>query len=176
MGELAALTAALAWAVAVSLIRLVPVSMPASRMNSIRLLAPAIATPVLMFATGMQGEFMELRWQNFAALAVSVVTSVGAGDILLFRAMRTIGLVRSYTIGGTFPLFGLFYAALLLGERVGGLAIAGTLLIVGGGALVSARSATDEPVPTRSRWAYRRGLVLSLIVAMMWGIDLVLLK
>ncbi len=105
-----------------------------------------------------------------------MAAGVGAGDILLFRAMRTVGLIRSYSIGGTFPLFGLFYAAILLGESVGGLAIAGTIFIVIGGALVSARSATDEPIAATSRWAYRRGLGLALIVAMLWGIDLVLLK
>ena len=176
MGELAALTAALTWAVAVGLIRMAPVSMPPSRMIAIRLIAPAVATPILMFASGLQGEFLELRWQNFAGLGASVAAGVGAGDILLFRAMRTVGLIRSYSIGGTFPLFGLFYAAILLGESVGGLAIAGTIFIVIGGALVSARSATDEPIAATSRWAYRRGLGLALIVAMLWGIDLVLLK
>ncbi len=61
MGELAALTAALTWAVAVGLIRMAPVSMPPSRMIAIRLIAPAVATPILMFASGLQGEFLELR-------------------------------------------------------------------------------------------------------------------
>ena len=145
-------------------------------MNSVRLLTPALVTPVLMFAFGMQGEFLEMRWQNFAALAASVATGVGAGDVLLFRAMRTVGLVRSYTIGGTFPLFALFFAALLLGEEIGGFAIAGTLLIVAGGALVSTRSTAEEQVPHASRWQYRRGLALSLVVAMLWGIDIILLK
>ncbi len=176
MGELAALGAALTWALAVSLIRLAPPSTPLFQMNCIRLLTPALATPLLMFAAGVQGEFMEMRWQNFAALAASVATGVGAGDVLMFRAMRTVGLIRSYTISGTSPLFGLFFAALLLGEEVGGFAIAGTLLIVAGGALVSTRSTTDEQIPHASRWRYRRGLALSLVVAMLWGIDLILLK
>ena len=176
MGELVALGAAFSWAFAVTLVRIAPPSIPVSQMNAIRLLVPAVTTPMLMFAFGMQGELMELRWQNFAALAVSVITGVGAGDMLLFRAIRTVGLVRSYTIGGTFPLFALLFAALLLGEEIGGFAIAGTLLIVTGGALVSTRSTAEEQVPHASRWQYRRGLALSLVVAMMWGIDIILLK
>ena len=176
MGELAGLGAAFTWALAVTLIRMAPPSTPLFQMNSIRLLTPAVVMPVLMFAFGMQAEFLEMRWQNLAALAASVVTGVGAGDVLLFRAMRTVGLVRSYTIGGAFPLFALLFAALLLGEAIGGFAIVGTLLIVTGGALVSTRSAAEEKVPNTSRWQYRRGLALSLVVAMMWGIDIILLK
>ena len=176
MGELAGLGTAFTWALAVTLIRMAPPSTPLLQMNSVRLLAPALLTPVLMFAAGTQGEFMEMHWQNFAALTASVAIGLGVGDVLLFRAMRTVGLVRSYTIGGTFPLFGLFFAVLLLGEQIGGFAIAGTLLIVTGGALVSTRSTAEEQVPHASRWQYRRGLALALVVAMMWGIDLILLK
>ena len=87
MGELAGLGAAFTWALAVTLIRMAPPSTPLFQMNSIRLLTPAVVMPVLMFAFGMQAEFLEMRWQNLAALAASVVTGVGAGDVLLFRAM-----------------------------------------------------------------------------------------
>lgn len=176
MGELVALAAALSWALAVTLVRIAPPSIPVSQMAAIRLLTAAVTTPMLMLAVGMQGELMELRWQNLAALAVSVITGIGAGDMLLFRAIRTVGLVRSYTIAGTFPLFTLLFAALLLGEEIGGFAIVGTLLIVSGGALVSTRSTAEETVPHASRWQYRRGLALSVVVAMMWGIDVILLK
>ncbi len=175
-GELAALGAALAWAVGFLLVRIAPASIPPTYLSAIRLLTPAVAFPALMFASGRQDQFLEMEWRNFAGLAASVITGVGVGDVLMFRAMRLVGVVRSYTIGGTFPLFGLVFAVAFLGERVGAAAVAGIILIVAGGAFVTARSSADLKVPAISNWAYRRGLALSLLVAMMWGADLVFLK
>lgn len=176
MGELAALGAALAWAVGFLLVRVAPTSIPPTHLSAIRLLTPAVAFPTLLFISGRRDQFLEMQWQNFAGLAASVVTGVGAGDVFLFRAMRLVGVVRSYTIGGSFPLFGLIFAAAFLGEHVGASAIAGTILIVAGGGFVTARSSADLKFPVISKWAFRRGLALSLLVAMLWGVDLVFLK
>ena len=155
---------------------MVPLSVPVSHANAIRLLLPAVATPLLMFAGGVQGQFAELGWRNFLALGASVVTGLGGGDFLLFRTMRIVGMVRAYTIAGTFPLFGLVFAASILGERPSSLAIVGTILVVLGATFVTARSGLEQSLTTGSKWVYRRGIMLAWVVAIMWGIDLVLLR
>lgn len=176
MGELAALGAALAWAVGFLIVRSAPPAVPASHLNAIRLLAPCIIFPAVMLLLGWQDRFFDMTWQNFAGLAASVIAGIGIGDVLLFSAMRAVGVVRAYTIGGVFPLFGFLYAAVWLDEQVGLTALAGTALVVAGAALVTARTSTEKALPRASAWEYRRGLALCVLVAMMWGADMVFLK
>ncbi len=176
MGELAALAAALCWAGGFVALRGIAGSYRSLQLNAIRLWAPAVMMPVGMFAFSLQGEFLKLEWHNFAAMAGSVVLGIGLGDTLLFGIMRLIGVTRSYTIGATAPMFGLVYAAVLLGEDFTPLAVFGTGTIIGGGILVTVHNAAGGDDSIASGRAYWRAVVIAVGIAMMWGLDFTLLK
>ena len=176
MGEIAALIAAFFWAAGFVILRSVAGSFNVLQLNAIRLWAPAAIMPIGLFLLGIQTQFLELDWVNYTAMAGSVLLGIGLGDSLLFMIMRTIGVVRSYTIGATAPLFGLAYAVVLLGEQVTVPVVAGTLVIIAGGVLVTIRPASfgdNAPLSGRMYW---RGIFIAFLIAMMWGADFVLLK
>jgi drug/metabolite transporter (DMT)-like permease len=176
LGELAALAAALCWAGGFVALRGIAGSFPSLQLNAIRLWAPAVMMPAGMFAFGLHGEFLKLEWHNFAAMAGSVVLGIGLGDTLLFGIMRLIGVTRSYTIGATAPMFGLVYAAVLLGEDFAPLAVFGTGIIIAGGILVTVHRASGDGDSITSGRAYWRAVVIAVGIAMMWGLDFTLLK
>ena len=142
MGELLALIAAFCWAVGFVVLRRVAGSFHVLQLNAMRLWGPALMMPVGVFLLGIQDQYRQLEWMNYAAMTGSVLLGIGLGDSLLFVVMRSIGVVRSYSIGATAPMFGLVYAVVLLGEEVTPMAVLGTAVIIGGGILVTIRSAT----------------------------------
>jgi drug/metabolite transporter (DMT)-like permease len=176
MGLLAALVAAFFWAVGFVMLRRVSGTFHVLQLNAIRLWAPALMMPVGVFLLGIQEQFLQLEWHNYAAMTGSVLLGIGLGDSLLFVVMRSIGVVRSYTIGATAPMFGLAYAVVLLGEEVTPAAVLGTAVIILGGILVTIRSATSGPGTPLSGRAYWRGIAIAVLIAMMWGADFVLLR
>ena len=176
MGELSALAAALCWAGGFVALRGIAGSYHSVQLNAMRLWAPAVMMPTGMFALGLQDDFLALGWQNFTAMAGSVVMGIGLGDTLLFTIMRLIGVTRSYTIGATAPMFGLAYAVVLLGEDITPLTVLGTSIIIGGGILVTVRTTSvggDVIVSGRLYW---RAVAIAVGITMMWGLDFTLLK
>jgi len=176
VGELFALIAAFCWAAGFVILRRVSGSFHVLQLNAMRLWGPALMMPVGVFLLGIQDQYLRLEWTNYAAMAGSVLLGIGVGDSLLFVVMRSIGVVRSYTIGATAPMFGLVYAVVLLGEEVTPAAVLGTAVIILGGILVTIRSATAGRDATLSGRAYWRGIAVAVAIAMMWGGDFVLLK
>lgn len=55
--------------------------------------------------------------------------------LLYYRLIRDIGPTRTFTVTFLIPLFGMAWGALLLGERITGVVLAGALLIVAGTAI-----------------------------------------
>ncbi|MDP6348366.1 MAG: DMT family transporter [Chloroflexota bacterium] len=176
MGELLALIAAFCWAVGFVVLRRVAGSFHVLQLNAMRLWGPALMMPVGVFLLGIQDQYRQLEWMNYAAMTGSVLLGIGLGDSLLFVVMRSIGVVRSYSIGATAPMFGLVYAVVLLGEEVTPMAVLGTAVIIGGGILVTIRSATAGRDAMLSGRAYWRGVAVAVAIAMMWGADFVMLK
>ena len=176
MGELAAITAAFTWALGNMVIRMASGTSHPAAINAVRLIAPSLLFPAIMFGAGMQGQFLDFRWHNYAGMSAAVITGVGIADALLISTMRTVGLVRAFTIAGTYPLFSALLAVVFLGETLSAYAIAGTFFVVVGGGLVTTRSAAEIERPTVSQWVYRKGLAFSLLTAAMWGADALFLK
>jgi drug/metabolite transporter, DME family len=176
LGELAVLAAALSSASGLVILRGAAGSFHSLQLNALRLWAPALMMPVAMFAFGLQGEFLDLGWKNFAAMVASVALGPGLGDTLLFMIMRQIGVTRSFTIGATAPMFGLVYAAVLLGEDITPLAILGTVVIIGGAILVTVRRASGPDQTIASGRVYWRAIAIAVAIAMMWGLEFTLLK
>ena len=176
MGELAALAAALCWAGGFVTLRGVAGSFRSLNLNAIRLWAPAVMMPVGMFAFGLQGNFLHLGWENFTAMMGSVVLGIGLGDTLLFSIMRRIGVTRSYTIGATAPMFGLVYAAVLLGEHLTPLAVLGTGVIISGAILVTVRRTSAGGEAVASGLVYWQAVAIAVGIAMIWGLDFSLLR
>ena len=176
MGEFAVLAAALSSAGGLVILRRVAGSFHSLQLNALRLWAPALMMPLGMFAFGLQDEFLDLEWRNFAAMMASVVLGPGLGDTLLFTIMRQIGVTRSFTIGATAPMFGLVYAAVLLGENITALAVLGTGVIIVGAILVTLRRASVPVDAIATGRIYWRAIAIAIGIAMLWGLEVTLLK
>lgn len=176
MGEFAVLAAALSSAGGLVILRRVAGSFHSLQLNALRLWAPALMMPLGMFAFGLQDEFLDLEWRNFAAMMASVVLGPGLGDTLLFTIMRQIGVTRSFTIGATAPMFGLVYAAVLLGENITALAVLGTGVIIVGAILVTLRRASVPVDAIATGRIYWRAIAIAIGIAMLWGLEFTLLK
>src|SRR6185503_10941310 len=82
-----------------------------------------------------------MSWATFALLTVSIVAAIAIGDSVFFESTRAIGLGRAMTIATTYPIGAALMASALYGERITAPIAAGTLLTLGGVALiVSVRS------------------------------------
>ena len=176
MGELAALLAASAWAAGFVMLRAVPVRHRIFNLNALRMWGPACIYVVILVVLGWVPRFRELTWVNYAALSATVITGIGFSDLVMLRAMRVIGASRAYAIGGIAPLFTVLFAWLILSEEINRLLVLGAVLIVIGTALVTLRNIAEKTTAAIGSREYWLAITLTLSLAMVWGIDVVLMR
>lgn len=161
MGELAAVTAAIMWAVGSILFgRLGRDGVPAGVMNLGKLLVAGSA--LALTALWRTGHVVPLDApvSALALLAVSGVVGLTVGDTAYFGSMIALGVPRAILLLSSAPVFAALGGFLWLHERLDGRALGGMLLVFMGIALVVLR-----PDPGR-REGLGRGVVLGLIAAL----------
>jgi drug/metabolite transporter (DMT)-like permease len=170
-GALCALGAAAAWAVTSLLARSVMGHYGSVTINAIRSgLAGALLVGCVV-ATDGPGALVAMSATTFWVLALSIVAAIGIGDTVFFESTRAIGLGRAMTIGTTYPVGAALLAAGLLGERITTAMATGTLLTLGGVALiVGVRS--GEPRPERL-WL---GVGAALLASVAWAVSTAMMK
>ncbi|CAK6701354.1 hypothetical protein BBFGKLBO_03088 [Synechococcus sp. CBW1107] len=110
-GVVAALAAALCWAVSSSLWRRLPTSLSAAQLNLVKnLLAVGIQVPVLLLG----GWLVPLP--ALLLLLASGVLGIALGDSLYFAALRRLGTRRTLTLEAGGPALSLLGGALFLAE------------------------------------------------------------
>jgi len=173
IGEVTGLLSALVWAINGLVIRTQSAKMPPALMNSVRCaVGMAFFWTLLPFDSGGfdYGEVTDLEW---VLLMAALVVGVGFGDMVYLIAIRDIGVSRTLALTGIYPLTTLLFEQLLLDLPLRPAFAAGSFLVTAGVLSLASGRVTDSiDDPTK----FRRGVIVALSAAFMWGFGTVLLR
>jgi drug/metabolite transporter (DMT)-like permease len=169
-GAACALGAALAWSITSLLARTLMPHYGSVTINAVRSgIAGALLIGCVMVVDG-PGVLTAMSGRAFLILAVSIVAAIGIGDSVFFESTRAIGLGRAMTIATTYPIGAALMAVVLYGERITPPIAAGTLLTLGGVALIV--GVRSEARPERL-WF---GVWTAVVASVAWAVSAVLMK
>ena len=171
-GALCALAAALAWSVTSLLARSLIPHYGSVTINAVRSgVAGVLLVAVVIVLDGPQGLFAMSR-ATFVQLTVSIVAAIGIGDTVFFESTRAIGLSRAMTIGTTYPVAAALMAAAFLDEPLTVPIIAGSVLTLGGIALIVRVRSDDGARPERLAF----GVWMAVVASVAWAVSTVMMK
>ena len=170
LGALCALGAALAWSITSLLARTLMPHYGSVTINAIR--SGVAGTLLLACVLVVHGPAAlgAMSATTFLVLVVSIVAAIGIGDTVFFESTRAIGLGRAMTIATTYPIGAAVMAAALYGERITTSIAAGTLLTLGGVALIV--GVRSEARPERL-WF---GVWTAVVASVAWAVSTVMMK
>jgi drug/metabolite transporter (DMT)-like permease len=170
-GALCALASALAWSVTSLMARTLIPHYGSVTINAVRSGAAGVLLLVLVMAVDGSHTLFAMSGATFVQLTVSIVAAIGIGDTVFFESTRAIGLSRAMTIATTYPVGAALLAAAFLNEPLTVPVMVGTLLTLGGVALiVSVRSGDAHP----ERLAF--GVWTAVVAAVAWAVSTVMMK
>jgi drug/metabolite transporter (DMT)-like permease len=172
VGALCALGSGFSWAVIGLVVRTFSPTFNSVTINAIRTLIGGVLIVILSVLTGEIWSLLSLSGRNIGFLIGSTILGFGIGDTLFFESSRRIGLARAMTVSTTYPLMSALLAAAILGERLSLRVAAGSLLALGGLALLAAREGSGT-VPEEAFWA---GFGLAMLACLSWAVSVILLK
>jgi drug/metabolite transporter (DMT)-like permease len=168
-GQAACLSAALLWAVSVSLFRKPIEKYGAPTINLAKCLLATVLQGVTVWALGRADSLWSASSAGLALIAGSGLVGLVVGDTALFAAVSRIGVHRTLLLQTLAPAFAAIAAYLWLGEKPTLAQTAGAILILAGIALVVAPSGSARA--TRP-W----GLSLGILAALGQGGGIVMAK
>ena len=170
-GALCALASALAWSVTSLLARSLIPHYGSVTINAVRSGAAGALLLVVVMVIDGPGTLTAMSRATFVQLTVSIVAAIGIGDTVFFESTRAIGLSRAMTIATTYPVGAALLAAAFLDEPLTLPVIVGSLLTLGGIALiVSVRSDAAHP----ERLAF--GVWTAVVASVAWAVSTVMMK
>jgi drug/metabolite transporter (DMT)-like permease len=172
LGAALALGSAATWALTSLLVRTLSPHFNSVAINAIRTLAGGALLLALILALDGGAGLAAISPGNMLLLVISIVIAIGIGDTVFFESTRRLGLGRGMTIAMTYPLVAAALAAVFLGEAITPRLAAGSLLTLGGLAMI-ALSRAGEAAAAEGWWTAVGG---ALLAAVAWGVSSVLLK
>jgi drug/metabolite transporter (DMT)-like permease len=174
IGELAALGAAICWAIAPIFYRQALFQTSPISANIVRCATNAAVMMFVLLAFD--------KWNTLANLPASVIlitvlsgfVGLVIGDTLYMKGLQSIGVSRAVPLAATYPLFSLVWATFLLGEPVTATIVAGAVTIVVGIWLLSSER-NHNSVPANQKLALI-GIFASLTTAVIWSVSLTLMN
>ncbi len=166
-GELAALAAALFWAVASFIYARLGKQVSAIWLNFAKSLIAIGLIGLTLWLS--QAALPSLNLGQLSLLALSGAVGIGLGDSVFFAALRELGARRALLLEAVSPPLAAILAQVFLQERLEPSAWAGILLTVGGVAWVIA-----EREPDRANIRLRLGVSLGLLAALAQAVGVVL--
>jgi drug/metabolite transporter (DMT)-like permease len=149
LGELFSLLSALAWAVGVILYRRLGETLPPLALNFLKnSLVLGMLLPVVPLVHGMG--WPGFSGQELALAAASGFIGIALADTLYFRALNELGAGRMGVIGNLYSPLVILLSFAFLGERLGGLQIAGFVLVSAGVWLVARPARKPDAIPAES--------------------------
>ncbi|MEM2099168.1 MAG: DMT family transporter [Candidatus Bathyarchaeia archaeon] len=173
-GELAALGAAVSWAVAPILYRYALVKLNPISANIVRCASNAVILFLILLLFGKAENIASLPIASLFLIIASGVIGLGVGDTLYMVGLNAVGIARAVPLASTYPLFSLIWATLLLGEIVTVPGILGAVVILLGIWLLSKEKET-VPVEVTGKHV-RLGVIASLTTALAWSISITLMN
>jgi drug/metabolite transporter (DMT)-like permease len=172
LGAVFSLASALTWAVVSLLVRRISGTLNSASINALRTLGAGVLLLAGVLVLGGPASFDGIGLLAFALLAGSVVLSGSIGDTVFFESARFLGLARAMTVSMTYPMFSAFLAAAYLEEPITPALVAGSLLTLGGLAVIMS-GRPSEPDRPGHLWL---GLVTSQAASLCWAVGVIMLK
>jgi drug/metabolite transporter (DMT)-like permease len=173
LGEVAALGAAVCWAVAPILYRQALFKTNPLSANIVRCASNAAVMVVFLFMFGWAGVLARLPPIVIVVTVVSGLVGLGLGDTLYLYALRSVGVSRAVPLAATYPLFSLVWATALLGQPLAATAVVGAVVILVGIWLLS-RERGDSTIHFTGKLVLT-GVVVSLLTAVVWSVSITLM-
>jgi len=143
IGESAALSAALLWAVSSVVYGHLGLKIPPLQLNLYKGII-AIAFIVLTL-TIQQATLTDISWYTIGLLFLSGIVGIGLGDTAYFAALNSLGARRTLLLETSSPPMGAFLALVFLGEQLKPISWCGILLtIIGIAWVISERNPIDK--------------------------------
>jgi drug/metabolite transporter (DMT)-like permease len=173
IGELAALGAALSWAIAPILYRQALLNTKPISANIVRCATNAGVLVAVLLLLGKVGALTALPIGTVVLVVVSGVVGLGVGDTLYMIGLKYVGVSRAVPLAATYPLFSVVWAAFLLGQPLSLADVLGAAVIIFGIWLLS-RKKSDESTGIKGRLAFI-GIVVSLVTAVVWSVSITMM-
>jgi len=174
IGELAALGAAISWAIAPILYRNALANTNPISANIVRCVTNGIVLTVFLVTLGLTDILASLPPWVLILTVISGVIGLGVGDTLYMWGIKILGVSRAVPLASTYPLFGLIWATWLLGQPLSVIALTGAVIILLGIWLLSRKNFVETTSPKGK--LVLLGVVASLGTAVIWSISLTLMN
>jgi DME family drug/metabolite transporter len=174
IGELAALGAAISWAIAPILYRNALVNTNPISANIVRCATNGIVLTIFLVAFGLTNILASLPPWVLIFTVISGVIGLGVGDTFYMWGLKILGVSRAVPLASTYPLFGLIWATWLLGQPLSVLALTGAAIILLGIWLLSRKNHAETTSPKGKRVLL--GVVASLGTAVIWSVSLTMMN
>ena len=172
LGALCSLASALSWAVVSLCVRRLAGTLNSPTINALRTLGAGVVLMAWVLATSGVDGLRGIGLPTFFLLAASIVISGSLGDTVFFESARFLGLARAMTASMTYPMISAVLAAAFLDEPITAALVTGSVLTLGGLALiVGARP--SEPDRPGHLWL---GLLTSQAASIAWAAGVIMLK
>jgi drug/metabolite transporter (DMT)-like permease len=170
-GALCALASALSWSVTSLMARALIVHYGSVTINAVRSGIAGVLLVAVVVAIDGPHTLTAMSRATFVQLTISIVAAIGIGDTVFFESTRAIGLSRAMTIATTYPVGAALLAAAFLHEPLTVPVIVGSVLTLGGIALiVNVRS--DDTRPEHLGF----GLWTAVLASAAWAVSTVMMK
>lgn len=171
LGEISCLSAALCWAVAVTIFRGPIGNYGALAVNLFKCLLATTALGITVFLSGQGHWLVDAPHQEVLWLVISALVGLVLGDSALFAAVRRIGGHSTLLLQTLAPVFAVCLAV-ILGERLKSLQWLGALIIMVGVVMVVISKKGDGV----SGAVTGSGIAFGLLAALGQGVGVVLSK
>jgi drug/metabolite transporter (DMT)-like permease len=169
-GALCGLGAALAWSVTSLLARTLMPHYGSVLINAVRSGVAGMLLVACVTVVEGPAALVAMSATTLAVLVVSIVAAIGVGDTVFFESTRAIGLGRAMTIATTYPIGAAVLAVVIYGEPITAGVATGTLLTLGGVALIVGMRAEARP---ERLWF---GVWTATVASAAWALSTVMMK
>lgn len=173
IGEIAALGAAISWAIAPILYRKALQDTKPLTANIVRCAVNASVMVVVLVAFGLVDVLLSLPSEVLGLTIVSGIIGLGIGDTLYMVGLKSVGVSLAVPLAATYPLFSFIWAVLLLGQEVSYIAVVGAGSILLGIWLLTRQKNQDSTASTRR--TIIKGIAASLATALVWSLSITLM-
>lgn len=172
LGEIAALGAAVCWALSAALYKVALSDTNPVSANISRCISTTIFLVACLIVAGRVGDLVTLQPYTLTLAGLSGVIGLCLGDTMYMMSLKSIGVSRAVPITCTYPLFTMFFEAVFLGGNITLFLLTSGILIVVGIWLISREK---DKLSNCMRGFSVRGVSVALITAVVWSISIILM-
>lgn len=170
IGELAAVSAALCWAISPILYKKALIKVDPLEAGLVRIISAAAF--LFLFVARDLNSFLQIDIWNLALITIGVILMVAVGDILYLYGLSKVSVSLGTPLSSSYPLYAVAFAYLLMNEPVRLEVALGAAAVVAGTWLLSAGKGRSRE-PGESSW---RGILALVSAAPSWGLSFVIFK